>query len=289
MINNESFDIEVSAEHRLLDLHLKEAYQYRDMIFLLVRRDFVSKYKQTVLGPLWAIIHPFMTTIVYTIIFGNLAKLTTADIPGDFAVPAFLFYMSGNICWGYFSSTVSTTSGTFLSNQGTMGKVYYPRICAPIAETLSRLISFGIQLGMYFVLLLYFYIRGGSDIVLSAKLLLLPLLIFQMMLLSVGIGIIISSVTTKYRDLMMLVGYGLQIWQYATPIAYGLQLIPESALPLYMLNPMTPIITLFRYATLGFGYFNMAYYLLSWLVSILMFFIGLIMFSKIERSFIDII
>lgn len=289
MIDNESFQTEISAEHRIWDLHLKEAFQYRDLILLFVKREFVANYKQTVLGPLWALIHPFITTVVYTVIFGTLAKLTTADIPGDFAVPAFLFYMSGNICWGFFSAIVGNTSDTFRRHQGTMGKVYYPRICAPISDALSRLISYGIQLAMYFVILLIFYFRGGTDIVISARILLIPLLILQMMILSVGIGIIISSVTTKYRDLMMLVGYGLQLWQYTTPIAYGLQLIPEKALSWYMLNPMTPVITLFRYSTLGFGYFNLKYYVISWGISIVVFVIGLIMFSKIERAFIDTI
>lgn len=283
------FKTHISSEHRLFDLHLKETLQYRDLIFLFVKRNFTAQYKQTILGPLWAVIQPLLTTVVFTIVFGNLAKLTTADIPGDFIVPGFLFYMSSNICWGYFSSTLSATSNTFLNNRGTMGKVYYPRLVAPISTAFSRLISFGIQFAMFVAFWLYFIIRGGTSIRITLWLLLVPLLIVQMMILAVGFGIIISSVTTKYRDLAMLVGFGLELWRYGCPIAYGLQLVPDKYMQLYMLNPVAPILTSFRYAVFGFGYFNFGYYAISWCVSIIVFFIGLIMFSRIERTFMDTI
>ena len=283
------FKTHISSEHRLFDLHLKETLQYRDLIFLFVKRNFTAQYKQTILGPLWAVIQPLLTTVVFTIVFGNLAKLTTADIPGDFIIPGFLFYMSSNICWGYFSSTLSATSNTFLNNRGTMGKVYYPRLVAPISTAFSRLISFGIQFAMFVAFWLYFIIRGGTSIRITLWLLLVPLLIVQMMILAVGFGIIISSVTTKYRDLAMLVGFGLELWRYGCPIAYGLQLVPDKYMQLYMLNPVAPILTSFRYAVFGFGYFNFGYYAISWCVSIIVFFIGLIMFSRIERTFMDTI
>lgn len=283
------FKTHISSEHRLFDLHLKETLQYRDLIFLFVKRSFTAQYKQTILGPLWAVIQPLLTTVVFTIVFGNLAKLTTADIPGDFIIPGFLFYMSSNICWGYFSSTLSATSNTFLNNRGTMGKVYYPRLVAPISTAFSRLISFGIQFAMFVAFWLYFIIRGGTSIRITLWLLLVPLLIVQMMILAVGFGIIISSVTTKYRDLAMLVGFGLELWRYGCPIAYGLQLVPDKYMQLYMLNPVAPILTSFRYAVFGFGYFNFGYYAISWCVSIIVFFIGLIMFSRIERTFMDTI
>ena len=279
----------ISSEHRLLDLHLRETLQYRDLIFLFVKRDFTAMYKQTVLGPLWAIIQPLLTTVVFTIIFGNLAHLTTADTEGNYVLPGFLFYMSGNICWAYFSATLSATSNTFLANRGIMGKVYFPRLVTPIATAFSSLIAFGIQLVLFLCFWLFFVLRGGTSIRVTPMLLLVPLCVLQLVVLSMGCGIIISSVTTKYRDLNMLVGFGLQLWQYGSPIAYGLKLVPEKWMGLYLLNPVTPIVTTFRYAMFGFGFFDLKYYLIGWAVSIALFLIGVILFSRIERTFMDTI
>ena len=289
MTDRPVFKTEISASHRIMDLHLKETLQYRDLIYLFVKRDFTALYKQTILGPAWAIVQPLLTTVVFTIIFGNLAHLTTADVEGEFIIPGFLFYMSGNICWSYFSSTLQATSNTFLANRATMGKVYYPRLVSPIATALSGMISFGIQFAMFLIFWLYYVIQGGTNIQITPMLILIPLCILQLIVLSTGAGIIISSATTKYRDLAMLVGFGLQLWQYASPIAYGLQLVPSSWIKFYMLNPVTPIVTTFRYAMFGFGYFNLVYYLISWGISIIVFFIGLILFSRIERTFMDTI
>ena len=283
------FKTEITSEHRLLDLHLKETFQYRDLIFLFVRRDFTALYKQTILGPAWAIIQPLLTTVVFTVVFGSLAHLTTADAVGDFVMPGFLFYMAGNICWHYFSSTLQATSGTFLKNRAIMGKVYYPRLVSPIATALSGLISFGIQFAMFLVFWLYYVIQGETSIRITPMLVMVPLIVVQMVILAIGFGIIIASVTTKYRDLAMLVSFGLQLWQYGSPIAYGLQLVPERWMGLYMLNPVAPIVTTFRYAMFGFGYFNLRYYLIGWLVSLVVFIIGLVMFSRIERTFMDTI
>ena len=284
-----SFRTHISSEHKLFDLHLKETIQYRDLIVLFVKRDFISHYKQTILGPLWAIIQPLLTTGVFTIVFGNLAKLTTADIPGDYNVPGFLFYMCGSICWGYFSSTLHVTSNTFLNNRATMGKVYYPRLVAPISAAFSNLISFCIQFLMFMIFWLYFVLRGKTEIQITPRFLILPGLVIQIMILSVGLGIIISSMTTKYRDLAMLVGFGLELWRYGCPIAYGLALVPEKYLGLYMLNPVTPILTTFRYAVFGFGFFHLGYYIISLVVTMIVFMIGLILFSRIERTFMDTI
>ena len=283
------FNTKITAEHKLFDLHLKETFEYRDLIFLFVKRDFTALYKQTILGPLWAIIQPLLTTVVFTIVFGNLARLSTADAPGEFVIPSFLFYMAGNICWSYFSSTLQNTSNTFIANRGTMGKVYYPRLVSPIATAFSNLISFAIQFLFFLVFWLFYLLRGGTSLQATPMLALVPAVVLQMIILSMGCGIIISSVTTKYRDLAMLVGFGLQLWQYGSPIAYGLQLIPEQYMGLYMLNPVTPIITTFRYAMFGFGYFNITYYLISWAVSLAVFFVGVILFSRIERTFMDTI
>ena len=288
-MEQQKFNTEITSEHKLFDLHIRETLRYKDLIFLFVKRDFTALYKQTILGPFWAIIQPLLTTIVFTIIFGNLAKLTTADVQGDFEIPGFLFYMIGNICWNYFSGTLQATSNTFLANHATMGKVYYPRLVSPIATSFSNLISFGIQLVMFICFWAFYIIQGATSIKITPMLPLALLCIIQLMVLSVGVGIIISAVTTKYRDLAMVVGFGLQLWQYGSPIAYGLQLVPERYLYLYMLNPVTPIITTFRYAVFGFGYFNLNYYLLGWAVSIVVFVIGLILFSRIERTFMDTI
>lgn len=268
---------------------MKETFRYRDLIFLFVKRDFVSLYKQTILGPAWAVIQPLLTTVVFTIIFGKLAGLTTADTEGAFSLPAFLFYMSGNICWSYFSTTLQGTSNTFLANQATMGKVYYPRLVSPISTALSKMIAFVIQFALFLCIWFYYVLRGDTSISITPMLLLVPFCLLQMLILSIGCGIIISSVTTKYRDLAMLVGFGLQLWQYGSPIAYGLQLVPEKWIGIYMLNPVTPIITTFRYAMFGFGYFDLGDFLIGWGISLTLFFIGLILFSKIERTFMDTI
>ena len=287
----QSFKTLITSETKTIDLHLKETIDYKDLIFLFVKRDFISKYKQTILGPLWAIIQPLLTTIVFTIIFGSLANLTTLDVAtsDELVVPGFLFYMAGTICWSYFSSTVSSTARTFISNSSIMGKVYYPRLVSPISSTLSNLISFGIQFLMFIGFWGYYVINGKTNIRATTYLLLLPVLILQMMILAMGVGIIVSAMTTKYRDLAMLIGFGLQLWQYGSPIAYGLQLVPEKYMSFYMLNPMTPIVTVFRLGCFGTGYFNIMYYGISWIISIGLFLIGLILFNRIERTFMDTI
>ena len=286
-MKKQEFKTVITSKHRLFDLHIREALSYRDLIFLFVKRDFTAKYKQTILGPLWAIIQPLLTTVVFYFVFGRLAGLSTADAPNEAVIPAFLFYMAGNICWSYFSTTLNATSNTFINNRHLMGKVYYPRIVTPIATALSDLISFGIQFALFVIIWIVFLIIGGTDMAITPYLTLLPLVVLQMMILSVGCGIIISSVTTKYRDLSMLVAFGLQLWQFASPIAYGLQLIPQDYLWIYSLNPVTPMITTFRYAMFGVGWFDMTSYLISWAITLLIAFLGLILFSRVERNFMD--
>lgn len=279
----------VEPKGKLFDLKLKELWNYRDLTFLFVKRDFISKYKQTILGPMWALIQPLLTTIVFTVIFGNLANLTTADTEnmGNVIIPSFLFYMSGTIFWTYFSTTVQTTSNTFIANMSIMGKVYYPRMVTPISVALSNLISLFIQMIMLFVALAVCLINGSAVVHIKMNILLLPLCVFQMILLSTGTGIIISSLTTKYRDLAMLVGFGLQLWQYASPVAYGVTLIPEKHMTFYMLNPVSPIITTIRYGLFGVGFFNIGVFLISWLITVIVFLLGLILFNRIEKTFMD--
>ena len=294
MLQGKNYKIHVSAKHRFWDLHLRETFQYRDLIMLFVKRNFVTGYKQTLLGPAWAVIDPLFNTFVYTIVFGGLAGLPTSDIAGgDILIPSFLFYMAGSICWNYFSGTLNATSYTFISNSGTMGKVYYPRLVAPFSTAISHLISFGIQMAMYVLVYLFYIIKGGYDLKITPWLLLFPVCIIQMMLLSIGIGIIVSSMTTKYRDLNRVVSLLMTLWRYASPIAYGLVLVTEQwsekLVAIYMLNPFTSIVTTFRYALFGSGYFSPLYYGISWAFTIILFFVGLIMFSKIERTFMDTI
>jgi len=291
MKQSQNFKTVITSERKLFDINYSEIFQYKDLILLFVKREFVSKYKQTILGPLWAVIQPLLTTIVFTIVFGSLAGLTTSDVSESFVLPGFLFYMAGNICWSYFSSTLTSISSTFIQNSAIMGKVYYPRIITPIASAISNLISFAIQFVMLTIFCLFFYLQGDTSLRITPMLLMIPLVVLQMMVLSIGCGVIISSVTTKYRDLQMLVGFGLQLWQYGSPIAYGLALISsinhEYVFEIYMCNPITPIITTFRYAMFGFGYFDLGFYLLGWAISIIVFVVGFILFNKVERTFMD--
>lgn len=281
------FKTVASSEHKLFDLHLKETFKYRDLIFLFVKRNFVADYKQTILGPVWAIINPLFNTFVFAIVFGGLAGLTTADVAGDYILPSFLFYLSGNICWSYFSTTLSQTSNTFIVNSATMGKVYYPRLVAPVSTAFSGLISFTIQMVMFFLVWGYYMIFDETSMVITPLMLLLPLCVIQMMIVSAGLGIIISALTTKYRDLVKAVDLLLAVWRYFSPVAYGLMLVPEKYQFLYMLNPFSTIVTSFRYFMFGFGYFDIVSYLISWGISIAFFFIGLVLFSRIERTFMD--
>jgi len=255
-------------------------------MLLLVRREFVSKYKQTVLGPAWAVIQPLLTTIVFTFIFGNVAGLAECG-----AVPTFLFYMCGNIAWQFFSGCLTSTSSTFIANSGIMGKVYFPRLCMPISTTMSQLISFGIQSAMFIVFLIIYLFVPDYSIGINGFALMTPLLILQMALLGLGCGIIISSATTKYRDLQFLVGFGVSLWMYATPVAYSLSLFKSSRI-LYTVaraNPMTPIIELLRYGFLGAeaGSVDWLSYGWSWIFTLAVLAWGVLLFNRVERTFMD--
>ena len=282
------FDVVIKPRGKLFDLNLKEFLSYRDLTLLFVKRDFIARYKQTILGPAWAVIQPLLTTVVFTVLFGSLAKLTTADTPAmaELNIPGFLFYMSGTVMWTYFSTVVSETSRTFIANSAIMGKVYFPRLCVPAATALSSLISYAIQCVMFIICFAVCVVRG-AQIHPDWFILLFPLLVLQLMILSTGCGIIVSALTTKYRDLQMLVQFGVTLWQYVTPVAYGLELIPEKWRWLYMLNPVTPVILTMRRAVFGEGYFSLTYYLIGWAVTLAVAFAGVMLFNKIERNFAD--
>lgn len=277
---NNSYHVEILPKRGLFELNAKELWDYKDLIFLFVKRTFVSQYKQTILGPAWAVIQPLLTTLVFTVVFGGIAGLPTDGIP------SFLFYMCGTICWNYFSNNITVTSTTFVSNAAIFGKVYFPRLVLPISTVITNLISFSIQLCTFLIFWIVYIFRGYS-IHPNRYLLLFPILLMQMAMLSLGFGIIISALTTKYRDLAMLVSFGVQLWMYATPVAYSSTLIPEKWIGLYMLNPMTPIIETFRYGFLGAGTIDLKYSVISWVVTLFILFVGILLFNKVEKTFMD--
>lgn len=281
----------VTPNKKIFDFQIKELFEYKDLVFLFVRRTFVSRYKQTVLGPLWAVVQPLLTTVIFAVVFGTLAGLSTVDSYADpnMAVPKLVFYLSGTICWSFFSGCLTESANTFITNAAIMGKVYFPRLVMPVATVFSQLISFVIQFAMFIIIWLIYLISGTTDMHLSWHIFLLPLILIQIGILGMGFGTIISSLTTKYRDLIMLVAFGVQLWQYATPVAYGLSLIPEKYAFLYSLNPMTPIITTFRFAFFGNGYFNLSAYLIGWITTLVVLFISVLLFNRIERTFMDTI
>lgn len=263
------------------DLHLADLWRCRDLIMLFVRRDFVSVYKQTILGPFWYLIQPIMTTIVFTFVFGNIAKIPTDGLP-----PA-LFYFAGLTVWTYFSGCLNRTSNTLVNNAGIFGKVYFPRLAVPISVVISGLISLFIQMALFIGMLIYFIAQGVKIAVNPLYLLALPLLILQIAALGLGFGIIISSLTTKYRDLVQLVGFGVQLWMYATPIAYPSSQVPAKWQWVIAINPMTPAVEIFRYMFLGVGSINPLQIAQSAVSTMVILFIGIILFSRVEKSFMD--
>ena len=267
------------------DLPVKELFRYKDLILLFVKRDFVSLYKQTVLGPAWAVIQPFLTTIVFSLVFGSIAGLAPEG------VPSFLFYLSGTVVWTYFANCLTRTSDTFIANSGILGKVYFPRLVMPVSTVLSKLIDFAIQYGFFLVFLVIYGLTGAA-IRPNWLILLTPLLLLQLAMLSLGCGVIISAATTKYRDLRMLVSFGVQLWMYASPVAYDMFSMSAFApggkyYSLYMLNPVTPIVNLFRYAYLGLGQVDWQSYGISWAVTCCLLFAGIVLFSRVEKTFMD--
>lgn len=280
-MTEEKFDTVITVRTGWFDIDLREVWKYRDLILLFVRRNFVALYKQTILGPAWAVIQPLLTTVFFTVIFGNLAGLAAKG------TPSFLFYMSGTIAWGYFAGCLTQTAATFTGNAAIMGKVYFPRLVMPISAVLTGLISFSIQACMF--LLFYAYYLCIGTVQPTWYILLIPVLILQMAMLSLGCGIIISALTTKYRDLVFVISFGLQLWMYGTPVAYDIKIIPAKYLTWYMLNPMTPVINAFRHAFLGLGVFDWTYYAVSWGITLVVLSLGVILFSRVEKTFMDTI
>ncbi len=263
------------------DINLKEIWYYRDLIYMFLKRNFTSSYKQTILGPLWFLITPLMTSSMFTVVFGQIAQISTDG------VPQFLFYMAGNTAWSYFSTCLTSTSATFTGNAGLFGKVYFPRLVTPITTVIYSLLSFFIQLVLMLILMAFFVFVRGEAIRPNIWLLLVPLMVIQMAMLGLGVGIIISSLTTKYRDLSILVGFGVSLWMYATPIVYPMSQVPEFLQGIIKLNPMAPIVNNFRYAFLGSGTPEISSWLLSMAVTAVFLFFGVILFSRVEKTFMD--
>lgn len=266
----------------VFDFNLKELLQYKFMMFLFVRRDFVSQYKQTLLGPLWLVIQPLFTTGIYSVIFGGLAKIPTDGIPQP------IFYMAGTTLWGFFSSCLSATSSVLSSNAGLFGKVYFPRLAVPLSSVINRLYSFSIQLALFAIMYLA-YALSGATIRPNAMLLLLPLVVAQCALLGLGVGLCSSALTVKYRDLSQVVTMGVSIWMWATPIVYPLSLVPERFRFLVYLNPMAPVIELFRFSATGAGGFALVPFAISVVVTAVILFTGLVLFHGAEQNFVDIV
>ena len=271
----------IRPQEKLWKINLKEVWAYRDLITLFVKRNIVVQYKQTILGPLWYLIQPILTVIMNMVVFGGIAHMSTDGIPQA------LFYMAGNVCWFYFSDCLNQTSNTFVANQGMFGKVYFPRMVVPISTVMSNLLRFGIQLLLFIAFWIYFFV-SGSDIHLTWTILLVPVLVVMLAGLGLGFGILISSMTTKYRDLTILFTFVVQLWMYATPIVYPMSMVTNETLhTIIMLNPMTSIIEAFKYATLGQGYFSWGALGYSFAFMSILILWGIIIFNKVQRSFMD--
>jgi len=266
----------------LFNLQLKDLWQYRDLVLMFIRRDFVSNFKQTILGPLWFFIQPLLTTITYVVIFGRVAKLSTDG------VPMLLFYLSGITIWNYFSETLTRTSGVFRENANLFGKVYFPRLTMPVSIVISNLLRFGIQF-LLFLSIWGYYLINTDTIQPNVYLMLAPLLIIIMGLLALGFGMIISALTTKYKDLTFLVAFAIQLLMFATPVIYPLSTVPEDYRNLIAANPISAVVETFRYGFLGSGSFSWGALLYSFGFSLLILLFGVLVFNRVEKKFTDII
>lgn len=270
----------ISAEHNLLDLKLKEVWDYRDLIWLFTKRSFLVAYKQTILGPLWLIINPLLTSFIYVILFGNIAKLGTDGIP------QLLFYLGGTAMWSYFSSCLTGNSSTFTGHAHLFGKVYFPRLVMPLSQVVGSVIRLGIQMIPVAILMVYYIAKGAVHPHFELWIL-LPFLLLWLGMLGMGCGILVSGMTTKYRDLSVLVSFGMQLLLYGTPVVYPLTTVPDFLRTAALINPVTMPIEIYRYIMFGTGSFCMWSVLLSLAITVIVAFLGIILFNKVERIFID--
>lgn len=278
----EEWDLEIKPQDKLFNLHLKDVWNYRDLLGLLVRRDFVSFYKQTIFGPLWFFIQPIFTTILFTLIFSRMGNFSTEGSPAP------LFYLCGIIAWNYFAECITKTSTVFRDNSHIFGKVYFPRLIMPLSIVVSNLLRFSVQFILFIGLFVYYLLKGYS-LHPNIFILLFPVIIFFMALLGLGLGLVITAMTTKYRDLAFLVAFGVQLWMYASPIIYPLSAIPPKFKWIAELNPVSGLIETFRYGFLGNGNFYPGAFTYSIVISLVIFFAGVIIFNKVEKNFVDTI
>ena len=279
--STEQWDQVIRPQGKLLDINIKEIWRYRDLLWLFVKRDFTAQYKQTVLGPLWHVIQPVFTTLMFLFIFGKVANIPTDNIE---AIP---FYMSGITIWNYFSSCITATSNTFVANAGIFGKVYFPRLVLPLSTVLSKMVKFIIQFLLLLAVMIYYGVTK-SDFHFGISWLLVPLLVLMMAGLGLGLGIIISSLTTKYRDFTVLIGFAVQLLMYATPVAYPLSYLRTKSYAAWVSwNPLTPVTEAFRYALFNKGTLDIPGLWYSGACMVIVLFIGIIIFNKVERSFMD--
>lgn len=276
----DTYTTHIKSKNGWFDIDLKELYQYRDLIWLFFKRNYTTRYKQTILGPLWLIFNPLISVSLYALVFGGLAGLSTDG------VPHFVFYLCSNALWTFFATCLTQTSNTFTENAAIMGKVYFPRLVMPISSVITGMLDLFIQIAML-VVIMSGYAITGYHFNLSPMLLLAPVLLLQTGILGLGFGIIIASLTTKYRDLVVVVGFGVSLWMYATPVVYTSELIPEKYLGLYMINPMAPVMECWRNVVIGSGIFQWKYWGISWIITFVVLFIGIILFSHIEKTFMD--
>ncbi len=279
--NNNSWDLQITPRDKILSLDLGEIWRYRDMYVLFVLRNFRTAYKQTILGPLWFIITPVLSVIVYVAVFGGIANISTDG------VPPVLFYLLGIAVWGYFASCLSSTSNSFVTNADIFGKVYFPRIIMPLVAVTTNLLSFAIQLAIFAVFYIYYY-ATGSEITMHWQVVLLPVFILILAMMAVGFGMIISSITTKYRDIQIVFAKIISLWVYITPVIYPLSMVTNPKLHLAMsLNPVTPVMEAIKYSLLGQGQFSWLWLGYSLLMTCVLLFFGLILFNKVQKSFMD--
>lgn len=276
----------IEANTSLWKIDFRELWRYHDLIRMYVKRDIVTLYKQTILGPLWFVIQPLITTIMFMIVFGGIAGISTDGLPQP------LFYMAGLLCWNYFADCLNKCSQTFTANQNVFGKVYFPRLVVPLSITISNMVKMGVQFGLFLIIYI-FYICKGMEVHITSYIFFLPLLVLMLAGLGLGFGLLITSVTTKYRDLTFLVQFGVQLWMYATPVIYPLSNLSTGRAAQYLwlmkLNPLTSILETFKLAFLGTGTFSWGYFSYSFVCTIMVMALGILVFNKVQRSFMDVI
>jgi len=269
----------IESKHGLLDLKLKEVWRYRDLVYMFVKRDFVSGFKQTILGPIWFFINPIFTTVVYLIVFGNIANLPTDG------APKILFYLAGVTLWNYFSACLTGTSNVFAGNAAIFGKVYFPRLVMPLTIVISNLMRFGVQMGLFLAVFIYYFAKG--EVQPNLWILATPFLIILMAAFALGMGMIFSSLTTKYRDVQMLLGFGVSLFMYVTPVIYPISALPAKFKAIAYYNPLSGIFECFKYAWLGAGEFSGSMLLISTFIIFALLAVGTVIFNKVEKGFMD--